>query len=115
MRPIELCSDAASVKIKDHLCASFIDDHTFPGELAIILVKVDMSDVCNFPTVGRRQISVEIQEFIDAYPGVGEKVKVNSNAVLIADHSIYCAVPRHGQTYLGRQFRRRRHFRHFGG
>src|SRR5215208_1731050 len=115
MWPIKLCPNAASVKIEDHLCASFTDDHAFPSKFAIILVKTNMSDMRNLPAGGHRQISVEIQEFIDAYFGVGEKVKVNSNAVLIADHSIYSAVPRHGQAHLRRQFCRCHHFGHVGG
>src|SRR5215208_8264396 len=104
MRPIKLCPDAASVVIEDHLCASFIQDHAFPGKLAIVLVKADMSHMRNLPTGGHRQISVEIQEFIDACLGGGEKVKVNANAILIADHSIYGAVSRYGQPQLDRQF-----------
>src|SRR5215207_4469174 len=114
MWPIKLCPSAASVMIEDHLCASFTYDHAFPSKLAIILVKTNMSDMRNLPTGGRRQISVEIQELIDAYPGVGEKVKVDSNAIPIADHSIYSAVPRHGQAQLSRQFRCCHHFGHVG-
>jgi len=114
MWPIELCPNTASVIIKDYLCASFLDDHAFPSKLTIILVKVYMSDVRNLPAGGRRQISVEIQEFIGADFGVSEKVKVNANAVLIADHSVYSAVPRHGQAHLSGQFRGCHHFRHVG-
>ena len=96
MRPIKLCPNAASIIIEDHLCVSFAYNHAVPSKLAIILVKADMSDVRNFPAGGRWQISVEIQEFIDAYFGVGEKVKVNANAVLIADHSVYSAAGWYG-------------------
>ena len=87
MWPVKLCPNAGSVIIKDHLCASFIYDHAFPRKLAIILVKVNMSDMRNCPAVGHRQLSVEIQELIDAYFWGGEKVKVNANSVSIADHS----------------------------
>ncbi len=115
MRPVKLCPDTGSVIIEDHLRASFTDDHAFPGKFAVILVKVDMSDVRNLPAVCRRQVSVEIQELIDAHFGVGEKVKVHANAVLIADHSVYSAVPGHGQRHCDRQLRRGHHFRHVGG
>jgi hypothetical protein len=115
MWPIKLCPNAASVVIEDHLCAPFTYNHAFPAKLAIVLVKANMSDVRNLPAGGRRQISVEIQEFIGAYFGVGEKVLVNANAVLIADHSVYSAVPRYGQAHLSRQFRSCHHFRHVGG
>lgn len=74
MGPIELCPNAASVVIEDHLCASFPDDHAFPSKLAIVQVKVHMSDVRHRPTLGRQQISIEIQEFIDAHRGGGELV-----------------------------------------
>ena len=96
MWPIKFRPDAASVIIQNDLRASLTDHHAFPGKLAVLLVKAYMSDVRNFPAVSRWQISVEIQEFIGAYPGVGEKVKINTNAVLIADHSVHNAVPRHG-------------------
>lgn len=88
MRPIKLCPDAASVIIEDHLCASLPYHHAFSSKLAIILVKAHMSDVRHLPAVGWRQISVEVQEFIDAHFGIAEKVKVDANAVLIADHSV---------------------------
>ena len=96
MWPIKLCSNAASVIVQDHLCASFTYNHAFPSKLAIILMKVYMSNVCNLPAVSRRQISVEIQEFIRAHFGFAEKVKVNANAMLIADHSVYSAASWHG-------------------
>ena len=94
MWPIKLCPNAASVVIEDHLCASFTYDHAFPSKLAIILVKVNMSDVRDLPTGCRRQISVEIEEFIDTYFGRGELVQVNANSVLIADHSVEGAARR---------------------
>ncbi len=88
MWPVKLCPNAESVIIEDYLCASFTYNHAFSSKLAIILVKANMSDVRNLPAVGRRQLSVEIQEFIVAYFGGGEIVKVNANSVLIADHSV---------------------------
>ena len=115
MWPIKLCPNGAPVVVEDNLCASFPYHHTFPGKLAIILMKANMPDMRNLPAIGRRQISVEIQEFIDAYVRVGESVKVNANAVLIADHSVYCAVPRHGQAHLNRQVRCCCHVCHVGG
>ena len=74
MWPIKLCPNAASVIIQDYLRASFTYNHAFPSKLAIILVKVYMSNVRNLPAVGCRQISVEIQEFIGADFWAAEKV-----------------------------------------
>jgi hypothetical protein len=85
MGPVKLCLGAGSVVVEDHLCASFTDHHALSSKFAITLVKVNMSDVRDLPAVGRRQLAVEIQEFIDAYFAGGEKVKVNANSVLIAD------------------------------
>lgn len=114
MWPIKFRPDAASIVIKDHLCASFADDHAFPGKLAILLVKVNMSDVLNLPAIGRRQVPVEIQELIDTYFGRGELVQVNADAAFIADDSIQGAARWQGQPYLDRQFCRCHHFRHVG-
>ncbi len=94
MWPIKLYPNAGSVIIEDDLCASFTYNHAVSSKLAISLVKVNMSNVRNLPAIGRRQMSVEIQEFIDTHFGVGKIVKVNVNAVLIADHSVYkCCSP----------------------
>ena len=96
MWPIKLCPDAGTVIIENHLCASFGYYHALSCKFAILLVKVNVPDVCNRPTVRRRQVAVEIQEFSGAYFGIGEKVKINANAAPIADHSVYGAVPGHG-------------------
>lgn len=92
MGPIEFRPDAASIVIEDDLGTSIVDDHALPSELAVIFVEGNVTDMRNRPAIGRRQVPVVAQEFFDACFRRAKGVKVNSDPVLISDHSAESAV-----------------------